>query len=450
MLQSSRIPPELIQAIFAWLDPLKVYQYRRLCRRIWTSLTDRYFATQNLAHSIPHNIKESTVSNKPGKLDLFWLKAPSFFQEAFADAKLRPLTALAGAKQSLSLVDTGLCGPVPVEIGLLVALKSLTLSGIHWKESIPPTLGRLKKLSNLSIHNTSIGGSIPRELGDLRSLQSLNLSKNALTGTIPVDIGQLKELRILKLDCNKLSGPIIKELGLLLNLTQLYLDGNHLDPLIPLELGNLINLESLTIDENSSVSHRTASHNVVPDAVSVSEMERKLWQVLNDVGWEDCIADLGELMSIEMQVVEQYEDVIKEFERNFTEHCSSVNEYGQSSFARMRELENEFHERFSESILFMFERFSKGDLEDIEDELRDILSDKDALVNTVNGSHDFRLAKFDHQEDLLVSGVGQELESMTRKLHDAEVQRDRDRVCEIFTFIDKCNAEIELAEENAY
>ncbi|ORY41270.1 hypothetical protein BCR33DRAFT_718916 [Rhizoclosmatium globosum] len=156
MLQSSRIPPELIQAIFAWLDPLKVYQYRRICRRIWTSLTDRYFATQNLAHSIPHNIKESTVSNKPDKLDLFWLKAPPFFQEAFADAKLRPLTALVWRQtsstalkyplppaigrlcnlQSLSLVDTGLCGLFP----------RWTLSGIHWKESLPPTLGRLKKL----------------------------------------------------------------------------------------------------------------------------------------------------------------------------------------------------------------------------------------------------------------------------------------------------------------
>ncbi|KAJ3099516.1 Dynein regulatory complex subunit 3 [Physocladia obscura] len=156
-----------------------------------------------------------------------------------------------------------------------------------------------------------------------------------------------------------------------------------------------------------------------------------------------------ELMSIEMQVAEQYEDVIKEFERNYTEHASSVTEYGQSNFARMRDIENEYHERFSESILMTFERFSKGDLDDIDDDLRDILSDKDALLNTVNGSHDFRLGRFDHQEDCLVSGVAQDLESLTHKLHDVEVQRDRDRVCEIFTFIDKCNADIENAEENA-
>ncbi|KAI8834562.1 hypothetical protein BJ741DRAFT_565416 [Chytriomyces cf. hyalinus JEL632] len=156
------------------------------------------------------------------------------------------------------------------------------------------------------------------------------------------------------------------------------------------------------------------------------------------------------LMAVEMTVVEQYEDVIKEFERNYTEVSMSVTEYGQGSFARMRDIENEFHERFSESILLTFERFNKGDLEEIEDELRDVLSDKDQLVNTVNGSHDFRLGKFDHQEDALVSGITQELEMLTKKLHDDEVQRDRDRVCEVFTFIDKCHAEIEVAEENAY
>ncbi|KAI8622252.1 hypothetical protein BC830DRAFT_1163028 [Chytriomyces sp. MP71] len=165
---------------------------------------------------------------------------------------------------------------------------------------------------------------------------------------------------------------------------------------------------------------------------------------------EDTVKLSDDLMSIEMTVVEQYEDVIKEFERNYTEISSTVTEYGQASFARMREIENEFHERFSESILLTFERFSKGDLEDVEDELRDILSDKDQLVNTVNGSHDFRLGKFDHQEDALVSGINQELETMAKGLHDDEIQRDRDRVCEIFTFIDKCNAEIEIAEENAY
>ncbi|KAJ3296348.1 Dynein regulatory complex subunit 3, partial [Blyttiomyces sp. JEL0837] len=157
-----------------------------------------------------------------------------------------------------------------------------------------------------------------------------------------------------------------------------------------------------------------------------------------------------QLIGYEMQLVEQFEDVIKEFERNYTELCSGINEYGQTCFARLRELENEHHEKFSEIVLQAFDRFSKGDIDDVDDELRDVLSDKDTLVNAINGSHDFHLSKFDHQEDNLVSGINKVLETLTQKLHDDEIQRNRDRICEIITFIDRCNAEIDLAEENAY
>ncbi|KAJ3287744.1 Dynein regulatory complex subunit 3 [Borealophlyctis nickersoniae] len=156
------------------------------------------------------------------------------------------------------------------------------------------------------------------------------------------------------------------------------------------------------------------------------------------------------LISHELTLVEQFEDVIKEFERNYTELCSGINEYGTTSFARLRELENEFHERFSEVILAAYDRFNKGDMEDMEDELRDLMSDKDVLVNAINGSHDFRLGKFDHQEDALVSGVTKDLESTIQKTQNEEVQRNRDRVSEIIAFLDKAAMEIEQAEENAF
>ncbi|KAJ3107631.1 Dynein regulatory complex subunit 3 [Phlyctochytrium planicorne] len=156
------------------------------------------------------------------------------------------------------------------------------------------------------------------------------------------------------------------------------------------------------------------------------------------------------LVGLEMQLVEQCEDVIKEFERNYTELCTGINEYGQTAFARLRELENEHHEKFSETVLAAFERFNKGDNEDADDELRDIMSDKDTLMNAINGSHDFHLSQFDRQEDALVSGVAKDLELLVQKLHDDEIKRNRDRICEIIAFLDKCNGEIEQAEENAY
>ena len=81
------------------------------------------------------------------------------------------------------------------------------------------------------------------------------------------------------------------------------------------------------------------------------------------------------LMNQEMVIIEQFEDIIKEFERNYTELCNSISENGQSSFARLRDLETEFLEKFTEAIMAMYDRFNKGDIEEVDDEIRDVTMD---------------------------------------------------------------------------
>lgn len=77
-------------------------------------------------------------------------------------------------------------------------------------------------------------------------------------------------------------------------------------------------------------------------------------------------------MGAEMVLVEQFEEVLKEFERNYLELCSVCNEFGQTSFARLRELENEHQEKFTEQIIIMCDRFNKGDIDEVADEIRDV------------------------------------------------------------------------------
>ncbi|KAJ3321556.1 Dynein regulatory complex subunit 3 [Boothiomyces sp. JEL0866] len=156
------------------------------------------------------------------------------------------------------------------------------------------------------------------------------------------------------------------------------------------------------------------------------------------------------LMNAEMIIVEQFEEVLKDFERSYTEICNSIGECGQSSFARLRDLENEYLEKFTENIQVMYERFNKGDAEEVDDEIRDIMSDKDVLMNAVNSSHDFRMLKLDQQEDGLVTGLAKDLESIVKDMYSNEIKRNRDRVSEILALLDKSNAEIDFAEENSY
>jgi hypothetical protein len=78
------------------------------------------------------------------------------------------------------------------------------------------------------------------------------------------------------------------------------------------------------------------------------------------------------------------------------------------------------------------------------------MSDKDVLMNALNSAHDFRLLKLDLQEDILITGLVQELENTIRCTQKKEIKRNRDRVCEIIAFIEKCANEMDLAEENSY
>ncbi|KXS22377.1 outer arm dynein light chain 1 [Gonapodya prolifera JEL478] len=155
------------------------------------------------------------------------------------------------------------------------------------------------------------------------------------------------------------------------------------------------------------------------------------------------------LMTAEMTIVEQFEDVIRDFEKAYAELVQSVNETVQSSFARLRDLENEFHEKINDIILTAFDRLIKSDMEDIDDEIRELLSDKDALANLVNSSHDSRISKLDHDEDTVTSGHARDLEATILGTHEREWNRNRMRVCEIVSFIEKCRSEIEAAEEGA-
>jgi hypothetical protein len=77
-------------------------------------------------------------------------------------------------------------------------------------------------------------------------------------------------------------------------------------------------------------------------------------------------------MEAEMVIVEQFEEVIKEYERNYTELCNASTEFGQSSFSRLRELCTEFLEKLTENIQAMYDRFNKGDIDEVDEEIRDV------------------------------------------------------------------------------
>ncbi len=79
------------------------------------------------------------------------------------------------------------------------------------------------------------------------------------------------------------------------------------------------------------------------------------------------------LMAQEMMVVEQFEDVVKEVEQNYTQLCSTSVEVSRQSFTRFREITNEYHEKVSEVVVANFDKFAKNpDLDQLDEVIREV------------------------------------------------------------------------------
>lgn len=114
-------------------------------------------------------------------------------------------------------------GTLPAEVGTLVRLQELSLSGQGLTE-------------------------LPRELGHLRALQSLDLSGNALV-TLPEELGRLMGLKELRLSGNRL-----KEFpGFIVKLPELQTLTLYANPFqVSLALGQVGTLRTVNVDEGQA------------------------------------------------------------------------------------------------------------------------------------------------------------------------------------------------------
>lgn len=150
------------------------------------------------------------------------------------------------------------------------------------------------------------------------------------------------------------------------------------------------------------------------------------------------------LMSLEVLVVDQLEEIIKDFERNMSEMVNNFVEQIQGLFSQIRDLENIQFERLQEICLSTLEKVIKGEIQDdFPDDLRDLFIDKDTIVNALQTSHDAHLLKIDSREDDMISKIKNWLSTMIEQIHDEEeYKRNRKRVMEINRLIDYFRDEI--------
>ncbi|ONK66446.1 uncharacterized protein A4U43_C06F8120 [Asparagus officinalis] len=113
---------------------------------------------------------------------------------------------------SLSLVNLGICGPLPAKVNRLSAMKNLVLSGNFFNGTVPD-LKKLTSLTELDLSNNSFSGSVPTALASLGKLEKLDLSKNQLKGNIPPFLFSLRSVQYLDLSKNRFSGALPPKLS---------------------------------------------------------------------------------------------------------------------------------------------------------------------------------------------------------------------------------------------
>ncbi|CAM9528341.1 unnamed protein product [Bubo scandiacus] len=168
--------------------------------------------------------------------------------------------------------------------------------------------------------------------------------------------------------------------------------------------------------------------------------------------YKEDILQLSEaLMTLEMLISDQLEEPLKEFKRNIAVIASTFieNVKGIYPFHRMlcRDLENRHHEKLLEISITTLEKSVKNELdEDLPDDVRMLLGDKTTIVNAVNASHGSRLLKIDKRESDILSNTYRWQASVTEKIFQNEIDRNRDRVKEIVQYIDNLQEELDNTE----
>ncbi|XP_068099654.1 dynein regulatory complex subunit 3 [Hyperolius riggenbachi] len=162
---------------------------------------------------------------------------------------------------------------------------------------------------------------------------------------------------------------------------------------------------------------------------------------------QDIAQLMDALLTLELQLVDQLEEIIKEYERNISELVSSFLETVQGLMAQIRDLENHHHEKLLELSVSILDRVLKGEMdEDMTDELRVLFVDKDTIINAVSASHDIHLLKIDNREDELVTKINNWATNLIQKIHKDEQQRNRKRVAEINMYVDHLRDELDNFE----
>lgn len=84
------------------------------------------------------------------------------------------------------------------------------------------------------------------------------------------------------------------------------------------------------------------------------------------------------------------------------------------------------------------------ELDTLSEDARSLMSDKEMLMNAIQSTHDTHTSKLDAVEDKLVNQEGQRAADLVSKHTEWAHKRNRDRIIEIITYVERNTQELEM------
>ncbi|CAK9803696.1 Dynein regulatory complex subunit 3 [Anthophora plagiata] len=175
------------------------------------------------------------------------------------------------------------------------------------------------------------------------------------------------------------------------------------------------------------------------DVATLEDISQKAQQFSEE--FNDIVTDAWtKLMSIEVELHEQVEDVSEIFRMNLSDMVDAFLTTARGYFSQLRNSEAEYNDTVNGAILYYLSGF--GDDTKIPQHMLNLCEDKDMLNYNLSNSHDKHLLVIDAREETMLNRVKNWLDEYTEELVKSEIERNSQQILETSHFADSQQQEL--------
>ncbi|XP_069380931.1 dynein regulatory complex subunit 3 [Paralichthys olivaceus] len=150
------------------------------------------------------------------------------------------------------------------------------------------------------------------------------------------------------------------------------------------------------------------------------------------------------LMSLELKLNSQLEDIITKLDINISDMVDSFTETVQGIFAQCRDLEDNYHQNVRDIALATLEKVASDSVgEDMSGDIRWLFTNKNMVMDALTTGHDNHLLKINDRETQMLTRVNAWKVSLIKGIQDKELKRNHTCISDTLKHMDHLREQLE-------